>query len=51
MHPFPRDEISALEAISIIGGHGDVTGFRPEINELLSSGYTCTGAIECAKDS
>lgn len=40
--------IAAGPALAIIGGHGDVTGFRPEINELLSSGYTCTGAIECA---
>ncbi|PIW54644.1 MAG: amidohydrolase family protein, partial [Sphingomonadales bacterium CG12_big_fil_rev_8_21_14_0_65_65_10] len=23
-------------------------GFRPEVNELLDSGFTCTGAVECA---
>ncbi len=40
--------IAAGPALAIIGGHGDVNGFRPEINELLSSGYTCTGAVECA---
>jgi imidazolonepropionase-like amidohydrolase len=34
--------------ISIIGGHGDVTGFRPEVNAALQGGYTCTGAEECA---
>ena len=34
--------------LAIIGGHGDVTGFLPEINEILSSGYSCTGAVECA---
>jgi imidazolonepropionase-like amidohydrolase len=35
-------------AISIIGGHGDVSGFRPEVVEVLSAGNTCTGAVECA---
>ena len=41
--------IAAGPALAIVGGHGDVNGFRPEINELLSSGYTCTGAVECAE--
>ena len=41
--------IAAGPALAIVGGHGDVTGFRPEINEILSSGYTCTGAVECAE--
>lgn len=45
--PGPRI-IAAGPPLAIIGGHGDVTGFRPEINALLSSGYTCTGAVECA---
>lgn len=45
--PGPRI-IAAGPALAIIGGHGDVTGFRPEINALLSSGYTCTGPVECA---
>lgn len=45
--PGPRI-IAAGPALAIIGGHGDVTGFRPEINEVLSSGFTCTGAQECA---
>jgi len=40
--------IAAGPALAIIGGHGDVTGFRPEVNEALSSGFTCTGAVECA---
>jgi imidazolonepropionase-like amidohydrolase len=35
-------------AISIIGGHGDVSGFRSEVVEVLSAGNTCTGAVECA---
>jgi len=35
--------------ISIIGGHGDVSGFRPEVNEALDSDNTCTGAQQCAE--
>ncbi len=45
--PGPRI-VAAGPALAIIGGHGDVTGFRPEINAILTSGYTCTGAVECA---
>jgi imidazolonepropionase-like amidohydrolase len=45
--PGPRI-ISAGAAISIIGGHGDVSGFRPEVIAVLGSGNTCTGADECA---
>ena len=26
-----------------------MSGFLPEVNEVLSSGYTCTGAVECAE--
>lgn len=44
--PGPRI-VAAGPALSIVGGHGDVTGFRPEINDILTSGYTCTGPIEC----
>ena len=40
--------VAAGPAIAIVGGHADANGFRPEINEVLSSGYTCTGAVECA---
>jgi len=40
--------VAAGPALAIIGGHGDVNGFRPEVNELLDSGFTCTGVIECA---
>ena len=40
--------VSSGPAISIIGGHGDVTGFRPEIVEALSANNTCTGPQECA---
>ncbi|WP_133366430.1 metal-dependent hydrolase family protein [Qipengyuania sediminis] len=45
--PGPRI-LAAGPPLAIIGGHGDVTGFRPEINEALSSGFTCTGPLECA---
>lgn len=47
MVPGPRI-VAAGPALSIIGGHADVNGFRPEINELLDSGFTCTGVVECA---
>lgn len=35
-------------SIAIIGGHADVSGFRPHINEALATGFTCTGVTECA---
>ncbi len=46
--PGPRI-VSAGSAISIIGGHADVSGFRPEVNAALSVGNTCTGAVQCAE--
>lgn len=45
--PGPRI-VAAGPALSIIGGHGDVSGFTPEVNELLDTGFTCTGVVECA---
>lgn len=45
--PGPRI-IAAGPALAIIGGHGDVNGFTPEVNALLDSGFTCTGVVECA---
>lgn len=45
--PGPRI-VAAGPALAIIGGHGDVNGFRSDVNQLLSSGFTCTGAQECA---
>lgn len=48
MIPGPRI-VAAGPALAIVGGHGDVSGFRPEINAILTSGYTCTGAVECAE--
>ncbi len=41
--------VAAGPALSIVGGHGDYSGFRPEVNAALNSGYTCTGAVECAE--
>ena len=46
--PGPRI-VAAGPALSIVGGHADANGFRPEINEILDSGYNCTGAVECAE--
>lgn len=45
--PGPRI-VAAGAGVSIIGGHGDVTGFRPEVIKALQAGNTCTGAEECA---
>ncbi|MFN3370609.1 MAG: amidohydrolase family protein [Sphingomonadaceae bacterium] len=39
---------AAGAGISIIGGHADVSGFRPDVNEVLSSGNSCTGPEQCA---
>ncbi len=46
--PGPRI-VAAGPALAIVGGHGDTTGFTEDINEALSSGYSCTGAVECAE--
>ncbi len=46
--PGPRI-ISAGPALSIVGGHGDVSGFREDVIHALSSGFTCTGPVECAE--
>lgn len=40
--------VAAGPALAIIGGHGDVNGFTPDVNALLDSGFTCTGVVECA---
>jgi imidazolonepropionase-like amidohydrolase len=45
--PGPRI-ISSGPAISTIGGHGDVSGFRPEVIKALGADNTCTGAEQCA---
>ncbi|NJM51836.1 MAG: amidohydrolase family protein [Sphingomonadales bacterium] len=41
--------IAAGPALAIVGGHGDTTGFTEDVNDLLASGYSCTGATECAE--
>jgi imidazolonepropionase-like amidohydrolase len=41
--------VAAGPALSIVGGHGDVTGFREDVHGVLFQGYTCTGATECAE--
>lgn len=46
--PGPRI-VASGPAISIVGGHGDVTGFRPEVNAVLGAGNTCTGPEQCAE--
>jgi imidazolonepropionase-like amidohydrolase len=40
--------LSSGPAISIIGGHGDVTGFRPEVIAAMQGSNTCTGPEQCA---
>ena len=45
--PGPRI-IASGPPISIIGGHGDVSGFRPEVIKALEVGNTCTGPEQCA---
>jgi imidazolonepropionase-like amidohydrolase len=47
LFPGPRI-IASGPAVSIVGGHGDVSGFRPEVNAALSINNTCTGAEQCA---
>lgn len=46
--PGPRI-LASGPAVSIPGGHGDVSGFRPEVNEVLGTGNTCSGADDCAR--
>jgi imidazolonepropionase-like amidohydrolase len=41
--------IAAGPALSIVGGHGDVSGFRTDVLTALDSGFTCTGPVECAE--
>ncbi|MFU7527646.1 amidohydrolase family protein [Qipengyuania sp. ASV99] len=45
--PGPR-VVTSARTIAIIGGHGDVNGFTEHVNDVLDSGFTCTGAVECA---
>jgi imidazolonepropionase-like amidohydrolase len=45
--PGPRI-LASGPALSIIGGHGDVSGYRPAVNAALDGHNTCTGPDECA---
>ncbi len=45
--PGPR-VLASGPALSIIGGHGDYSGFRPEVNAVLADDNLCTGADQCA---
>ena len=45
--PGPRI-LASGPALSIVGGHGDVSGFKPEVNAALDGGNTCTGPDQCA---
>ena len=47
MVPGPRI-LASGPAISIIGGHGDVSGYKPEVNAALDGHNTCTGPDQCA---
>ena len=46
--PGPRI-LASGGALSIVGGHGDVSGFRPEVNAALDPGGTCTGPEQCSE--
>jgi imidazolonepropionase-like amidohydrolase len=46
--PGPRI-VASGPPLSIIGGHGDVTGFRPDVTAVLEAGNTCTGPEQCAQ--
>ncbi len=46
--PGPRI-LASGGALSITGGHGDVSGFRPEVNAALATNTTCSGPDACAE--
>ena len=48
MLPGPR-VVTAGRTIAIVGGHGDMNGFRREVNDVLGSSFACTGPVECAE--
>lgn len=41
--------IIASGGISATGGHGDISGFRPEIMEMFTSRTTCNGPYDCRR--
>jgi len=46
--PGPR-VITSGRTIAIVGGHGDINGFRREVNDALGTSFACTGAVQCAE--
>ena len=46
--PGPR-VVTSARTISIVGGHGDTNGFHKHVNDVLASGFTCTGPVECSQ--
>jgi imidazolonepropionase-like amidohydrolase len=46
--PGPRI-LASGGALSITGGHGDVSGFRESVNAALMSDNTCSGPAACAE--
>lgn len=46
--PGPRI-LAAGRMVSIVGGHADLTGFRPEVINALNARNTCTGPVQCAE--
>lgn len=46
--PGPRI-LAAGRMVSIVGGHADLTGFRPEVIDALDARNTCTGPVQCAE--
>ena len=48
MLPGPRI-ITSARTIAIVGGHGDTTGFRREVNDAITADFACTGTVECAE--
>ena len=46
--PGPRI-VASGQAVSIIGGHGDISGYREGVLKALDGHNTCTGAVECAE--
>ena len=46
--PGPR-VVASGGALSITGGHGDVSGFRDDVNKALMGDNTCSGTDGCAE--
>ena len=48
MVPGPRI-VTSGRTIAIVGGHGDINGFRREVNDVIGTDFSCTGEVECAE--